>query len=101
VLDVVARQDRDRPLGRQLAPQERGGDARHRIAHLRISHAPPIAVRIAMRKKDAVGRFLRPTRQRIRDARVVSRQRCFRADQDGAVGAAFELGLRHPEPHPT
>ena len=51
MLDVIAGQDRDRPLGRQIALQQRRGDGAHRRERLRIGQRAPSAGRVALREE--------------------------------------------------
>jgi hypothetical protein len=54
MLEVVAGQDRDRPLGRQPAIEQRLADRAGALEHLRIADADPRAVGAAPRDQPAV-----------------------------------------------
>ena len=65
VLDVVAGEDHDRPLGGQIAPEQRFANCADKGQRLRISHTAPAATPIALREKNAVAP---PSRPNIQDA---------------------------------
>ena len=97
MLDVVAGQDRNRPLGRQVALQQRRGDGANGRECLRIAQRAPRAGRVALRKEDTIGRGLGPMHQPLREIFGIRRQRMRRAHQDGAVLAPFDQHIGRPE----
>ena len=66
VLDVVAGQDGDRPLGREAAREQRRADAPRLVERLGVGDAAPAALVVALREQHPVGSALRPS---IRAAR--------------------------------
>ena len=69
MLDVVAGEDGDRPLGRQAAAQQRRGDGAHLREHLRVAQRAPCARAVALGEIDAVRRGLRPVHQPLGELR--------------------------------
>ena len=63
VLDIVAGENGDRPLGRKIALQQRRGDGANRRERLRVSQRAPAAGGVALRQEHALGRGLRPMHQ--------------------------------------
>ena len=99
MLDVVARQDGDRPLGRKLTLQKcrrDGADARERLP---IGHAAPGAGAVALREENALGRGFRPMRQPLGEFFRIGLEGARRAQQDRAVRLALDLDACRPEPH--
>ena len=91
VLDVVAGQDRDRPLGRKLALRAAPARcARTCAQRLRVAERAPGAVGVALGEEDAVGRGLRPMFQPLRQLVRIGLERVRRAQMDRAVGLAVE-----------
>ncbi len=68
MLDAVAGEDHDRPLGREPAPQQRRADALHRVEHLRVGELAPGVVRPALGEEHAVRRLVAPTSPAARSA---------------------------------
>ena len=99
VLDVVAGQDRDRPLRRQPAPQQRRANALHFVQHLGISELAPLIVGAALRQEHALGRLTRPALQRLAQRVVVAAERLRGTNVDGAVGRALDHGIGRAQAH--
>ena len=96
VLEVVVGQDRDRPLGRQAAVEQRLADGLRALEHLRVADTrcqspPPSASRRATKVRSGAARAQCSSRS-VRRARVVA-QRLGRAQHGRAVGAALDRGL--------
>ena len=60
MLDVVAGENGERPIGRQIALQERRRDRINRGQRVRISHRAPAACGIALRQENALAAPLWP-----------------------------------------
>ena len=97
MLDVVAGQDRDRTLGRELALQQRRRDRAHRRKRVGVGQRAPAARGVALRQEHAIRRDLGPMHQALGEIARIWRQRMRRAQQDGAVAAPLDRDLRRPE----
>ena len=101
VLDVVAGKNGDRPLGRQIALEQSGGDRAYARERLGVSQRAPVACCVALREKDAIRRRLRPMNEPFGDVSRIGRQRMRRTHEDDAVAAAFDQDILRPEPDLT
>ncbi len=99
VLDAVAGEDDDRPLGGKVARQQSRRDAAHPRQHLRVSQLAPFAIRAALRDENAIRRLFRPALQRVAVARRVIAERLLDAEDDRAVALALEHGGERAELH--
>ena len=90
VLDVVARQHDDRPLGAEIELEQRRGDARDRVERLGVGELAPGAVGVALGEEDAVGRLARPAAQAVAEPARIGGQRFGRTDEERTVGAGDE-----------
>ena len=97
VLDIVAGKDYDGPLGRQIARQQRLADGARLLQCLRIGHFAPCALRVALRKENAIRRDVRPMHQPLGDLVRVRPKRLRRAQQQAAVGALLDDHVLRPE----
>ena len=98
VLDVVAGQDRDRAIWRQIAFEQCRRDGAHCGECRRIAQSPPAAGGVALRQEDPLGRGLRPMGETLGERVRVRRQRLWRAHQDRAVTAALDRHAGRAEP---
>jgi hypothetical protein len=98
VLDVVTGQDRDRPLGRQIALKQRRRDRAHCGECRRIAQGPPAARGVALRQENPLGRGLRPMAETLGERFRVRRQRLRRAHQDRAVALPLDGYAGRAEP---
>ena len=87
MFDIGAGQDRNRPLGREVARQQRLADLARLSQRLRVGHRAPAPGYIALREQDAVGRNLGPMHQPFGDLVRIGPERLRRAQQQTAVGA--------------
>ena len=99
MLDVVAGQDRDRPLGRELALQQRGADAADLLQGLGIGELAPAAGGVALRQVDPPGGGRGPVFKPLGQLRRVGRERMGRFEVDGAVRPAFHHHVARAEAH--
>ena len=90
VLEVVAREDRKRALGREPAIEQRLTDAAHALEGFGVSQPPPGALRAALGEKGALGRALRPVLEALGQARRIVAERMRRAGADRAVGVTLQ-----------
>jgi hypothetical protein len=75
MLDVVAGQDRDRPLGRKLALQQRRADAADLLQGLGIGQLAPASGGVALRQEDPLRRGRGPVFEPLGQLRRVGRER--------------------------
>ena len=97
MLDVVAGQDRDRPLGRELALQQRRADAADLLQGLGIGELAPAAGGIALRQEDPLGGGRGPVFEPLGQLRRIGRERVGRCEMDGAVAAALHRNVARAE----
>jgi hypothetical protein len=71
----VAGQDRDRPLGRELALQQRRADAANMLQGLGIGEFAPAAGGIALRQEDPLGGGRRPVFEPLAQLLRIGRER--------------------------
>ena len=90
MLDVVAGQDHDRPVRRQVAPQQALADPAREAQRLTVGDAAPAARGRALREQDAIGGTLGPEFEPAAQLVRVIAERVRRAHHDGAVGAALD-----------
>ncbi len=101
VLDVVAGQHDERPFGRQTAPQQCGANSLHVGKNLRVSELAPLALRVALRKVDAIRRNFRPMFEWLTQIVVIAPKCPRRANMDDATGAVLDDWIERPQPHGT
>ena len=99
MLDVVARQDHDRPLRRKVAPQQRRADAADLLQGLGIGELAPAAAGIPLRQEDPFGRGRGPVVEPLGQLRRVGRERVGRFEVDGAVRPALHDHVARAEAH--
>ena len=85
MIDAVAGEDEDRPLGDRAALKKRLRDRVRRARGLALSHAPPPAHAVAHGEEVAPGRVGGSFAPEMRDARGVWLERHRRAQQERAV----------------
>ena len=90
MLEVVAREDRERALGREAALEQRLADATRALEGLGVAQPPPGAIRAALGQKGALGRARRPVLEALGQARRIVAERMRRAGADRAVGAMLQ-----------
>ena len=93
VLDVVAREDGQRPLLRQAGVQQRLTHGLHLLQHLGVADVVPVAALRAARDEAAPGRLGGPLLEAVGEALGVPAQCVRRAQHGAAVGAKLNLGL--------
>ena len=98
MLDVVAGDDRDRLVGGQPAPQQRGADAPGQRQHLRVAQRAPAAFGVALREENPVRRGLGPMLERLAQRGVIGRQHLRGADMDDAAWLALQHDVEGAEP---
>ena len=91
VLDVVFRQDHDRPLGRQPALQQRLADALGSVEHLRVGDAAPFTILAALGNQGTVRRLPSPMREPVGHALRVGLERLGRAQDLAAVRPGLDV----------
>ncbi|MCW0416339.1 hypothetical protein NB689_002093 [Xanthomonas sacchari] len=94
VFQIVAGQDRQRPLRRQAHVQQMRGDAAGALEHLRVAQAPPLPGVVALRHEGGIRGVQRPVLQALQQVPGQRRQRFARAQAQHAVGIAVDLGIR-------
>ena len=87
VLDIVAGENGDRPLGGEIAPQQRLADGAGLRQRLGISNGAPAAGAVALGKKGTLGRMPRPIFQPFGQLGGIGAELLRRAQVDAAVGA--------------
>ena len=97
VLDVVAREHRERPLGGQLSLQERLRDATRPLARCTVLQRTPAARTVALGEEHALGRLVRPQIEPLGDLLRIAAERMRRAQEHAAVGAALHVHVARPE----
>jgi len=95
---VVAGQDGDRPLRREIAFEQRSGDRAHRRECFCVSERAPAAHGVALRKKNSLRRRFRPIGKPLGERSRIGLQRVRRAQEHGTVGFALDQHVRGTEP---
>ena len=67
MVDPIARQDQDRPFGRQLPIEQRLRDASDAVERVRVSQRAPATSQIALREKDPTWSFSGPVLESVGD----------------------------------
>jgi hypothetical protein len=99
VVEVVAREDRERALRAKPAIEQRLADPAHAREGLRVGQPPPGAVRPAFGEERARRRMLGPMLQTLRKARGVRPKRMRRARADRAVLALLQHQIERSQTH--
>ena len=97
MLEIVAGEHDQRPLGRELAIDQRLADAARGIERLRIGDMAPLAAVHALGDEGALRRDAGKMHELFREARGIGREHFRRACDDRAIGPALDLDPRIPE----
>ncbi len=97
MLEIVAREDRERALGRKPALEQRLADPAHALEGFGVGQPPPGAIRTALGQKRARGRVLGPALQPLGQARRIVSERVRRAGADRAIGAMLQLQIERAQ----
>ena len=98
MLEIVAGEDRHRPLGRKIAREQRRADAAHLVERLAIADRAPFPRRVALRHERPLGRRNRPVFEPLGQLRRIGGERVGRLQQDGAVRPAVDHHVAGTEP---
>ncbi len=82
VLDVVAGQDRDRPLGGQIAREQGFADAAGKFQRLFVGDRAPVAIAVALGEEGLRRRFRRPELQPLGQLVGIDAERLRRTQQN-------------------
>jgi hypothetical protein len=99
VLDIVAGQDRDRPLDRDIPLQQRLRDAAHLGERLRVGQCAPAAVGVALRYEHTIRRGAGPVFEAQRQLVGIALQRARRAQMERTVRLFVEDDVGSAESH--
>ena len=88
VLEIVFRQDHQRPLGRQAAGQQCLSDAAGMAQRIAIRYAPPLPGSVPLGHEGPLRAGLGPFDQALGQPRRIGRELLVRAQQDRAGAAA-------------
>ena len=99
MVDAIARENEDRSIGRQVAVDQRLGEAAHSRVRLRVGDGPPKALFIPLGEKDAVGRLDGPAVETVGEPDRIRAERMSRLHVDDAAGGVPDVdgGRRDPD----
>ena len=100
MIDIIAREDGQRPRGRQAAIEQRLRDAAHARERGGVGEPDEMAV-LAPREQRAIGRRRRPVDETIRNRTRIRAERTRRAHAHDAVLAVVDYRMQIAEPHRT
>ena len=101
VLEIVAGENDQRALRRELAVEQRLRECAHLVQRHAVTQLHPLIVNATFGKKRLIAPFARPFDQPVGDAAIHLADGVRRAQDERAIGTAFERGVACAEAHGT
>ena len=98
MLDIVAGQNGDRAIRREIALQQRRSNRAYAGEHRCVGQRTPRTRAVTLREENAIRRFFGPIGEPLGDLVRIGLQRVRRAHEHGAVGSALDQNVRGAEP---